>query len=598
MPETRKFILWDKKNKRKIEVEAKKAGKEWKAFCPFHDDKKTPNLSINDTKEGGIYYCFACGASGHLYEPGFENTKSPIEEIYNYQDKEGKLLFQVVKYIPKDFRQRRPDDKGGFIWNLKDVNRVIYNLPEIVKKPDKPIFIFEGEKDCNNSKEKFGILATTNSGGAGKWRTEYNQYFKNRNVILLPDNDEIGTKHMQEVGKSLKGITKSIKLLILPVLKEHGDISDWIEQGGNLEKLFELVKSCQEFIPPLRKKEKSKGYIREFSERFLTATDLINSDIPEEEMIIGNGLLPTVGFMVIGAYTKEGKTLLSLQLALNLISGTPFLGEFTIKNHNKVLYIFGENTESGLKGYLKRQIEGFEEKAGIKIGDRDLNNLVYLNGRNFSFSSKKNLDELREYLIKEEFNIVILDPIGRFIDFDINRGENILRFLKSLDTLGERAWILIHHYRKPDYLTDNKIDPIHKLVGSSNLGNYCESFIGLEREDTKKNENIKVLHFKMRREAEPAPVYLHRIPEYLYYEAIDFDDLPTVRETKIDDVVDILKNNFGGKATYKEFVPFTADRLGVTTQRIAQLLKDAKKAGIIDKDKKGKGAHWFIKSLF
>jgi len=38
---------------------------------------------------------------------------------------------------------------------------------------------------------------------------------------------------MQEVGKSLKGITKSIKLLILPVLKEHGDISDWIEQGGN-----------------------------------------------------------------------------------------------------------------------------------------------------------------------------------------------------------------------------------------------------------------------------------------------------------------------------------------------------------------------------
>ncbi len=77
MSETRNFILWDKKNKRKIEVEAKKAGKEWKAFCPFHDDKKTPNLSINDTKEGGIYYCFACGASGHLYEPGFENTKRP-----------------------------------------------------------------------------------------------------------------------------------------------------------------------------------------------------------------------------------------------------------------------------------------------------------------------------------------------------------------------------------------------------------------------------------------------------------------------------------------------------------------------------------------
>jgi len=394
-------------------------------------------------------------------------------------------------------------------------------------------------------------------------------------------------KNSPEMQERIKKDT-ILDLVKLPVIQKDLLIKKLIES-----KIFNRLE-----LEKILKTTRKKGYIREFSERFLTATDLINSDIPEEDMIIGSGLLPKVGFMVVGAYSKEGKTLLSLQLALNLISATPFLGEFAIKNHNKVLYIFGENTESGLKGYLKRQIKGFEEKAGIKIRDRELNNLVYLNGRNFSFSLKKNLDDLREYLMKEEFNIVILDPIGRFIDFDINRGENILRFLKNLDTLGERAWILIHHYRKPDYLTDNKTDPIHKLVGSSNLGNYCESFIGLEREDIKKNENIKVLHFKMRREAEPAPVYLHRIPEYLYYEAIDFDDLPTVRETKIDDVVNILKNNFGGKATYKEFTNFTSDRLGVTTQRIAQLLKDAKKAGIIGKEEKNRGGHWFIKNLF
>lgn len=391
-------------------------------------------------------------------------------------------------------------------------------------------------------------------------------------------------------SKEIKDITKEntiLDLVKLPEIEKSLMINLLI--GNKIFNRLELEK--------ILKITGRKGYIREFPERILSATDLINSDIPEEDMIIGNGLLPKVGFMVIGAYSKEGKTLLSLQLSLNLISATPFLGEFDIKNHNKVLYVFGENTESGLKGYLKRQVKGFEEKAGIEIKDRELNNLVYLNGRNFSFMSKKDLDDLRDYLMKEDFNIVILDPIARFIDFDINRGENILRFLKNLDTLGERAWILIHHYRKPNYLNDNKTDPIHKLVGSSNLGNYCESFIGLEREDIKKNENIKVLYIKMRREAEPAPVYLHRTPEYLYYETIDFDDLPTVRETKIDDMVNILKNNFGSKATYKEFVPFTADRLGVTTQRVAQLLKDAKKAGIIDKDEKSKGGHWFIKNL-
>lgn len=398
-------------------------------------------------------------------------------------------------------------------------------------------------------------------------------------------------EHWDSFSEEIKKITKKNTipdLLKLPEIEKSLMINLLI--GNKIFNRLELEKTL--------KTTRRKGYIRLFPERILSATDLINSDIPEEDMIIGNGLLPEVGFMVIGAYAKEGKTLLSLQLSLNLISGTPFLGEFEIKDHNKVLYIYGENTEPGLKGYLKRQIKGFEEKEGIKIRDRELNNLVTLNGRNFSFISKKDLDDLRNYLMKEEFNVVILDPVGRFIDFDINRGENILRLLKNLDSLGERAFVLIHHYRKPDFMTDKKIDPIHKLVGSSNLGNYCESFIGLEREDIKRNENIKVLYFKMRREAEPAPVYLHRIPEYLYYETIDFDDLPTVKETKSNDMLDILKNNFSGKATFKEFAYFASDKLGVTIQRISQLLREAKKSGILDKDKEGKGGHWFIKNLF
>jgi len=392
-------------------------------------------------------------------------------------------------------------------------------------------------------------------------------------------------------SKEIKELTK--KDIILDLVK----LMD-LEKNAIIGLLIEKKIFSRPEIDKILKVARKPGYIRDFPERILTATDLINSDIPEEKMIIGNGLLPEVGFMVVGAYAKEGKTLLILQLSLNLISGTPFLGQFDIKDHNKVLYIYGENTEPGLRSYLKRQIKGFKEKARIEIGNRELNNLVYLNGRNFSFGSEKNLGELRAYLIKENFNVIILDPLGRFINFDINRGENILRFLNSLDTLGNQAWVIIHHLRKPDFKTDSNIEPIHKLAGSSNLGNYCEAFISLEREDLKRNENIKVLNFKMRREAIPAPVYLHRIPEYLYYETIEFDDLPSVKEARVDDVLDILKDTFGGSATYKEFVPFTADRLGVTPQRIGQLLGEAKKANLVDRDKQKKGGKWFLKNLF
>ena len=42
-------------------VRLQKAGREFKACCPFHDEK-TPSFTINDAK--GFYHCFGCGAHG------------------------------------------------------------------------------------------------------------------------------------------------------------------------------------------------------------------------------------------------------------------------------------------------------------------------------------------------------------------------------------------------------------------------------------------------------------------------------------------------------------------------------------------------------
>ncbi len=40
-----------------------KAGREWKACCPFHNEK-TPSFTVNDEK--GFYHCFGCGAHGDV----------------------------------------------------------------------------------------------------------------------------------------------------------------------------------------------------------------------------------------------------------------------------------------------------------------------------------------------------------------------------------------------------------------------------------------------------------------------------------------------------------------------------------------------------
>jgi hypothetical protein len=89
---------------------------------------------------------------------------------YDYKDAGGTLLFQVVRFDPKDFRQRRPSGSGGWIWNLKGVDRVLYRLPELLKAPPTtPVYVCEGEKDVDTLRAHM-LVATCNPGGAAKGR--------------------------------------------------------------------------------------------------------------------------------------------------------------------------------------------------------------------------------------------------------------------------------------------------------------------------------------------------------------------------------------------------------------------------------------------
>jgi hypothetical protein len=169
-----------------------------------------------------------------------------IATIYDYTDESGKLLFQTVRYEPKGFRQRRPDGRGGWIWNLKGVRRVLYRLPELTRRASEPIFLCEGEKDAHTL-EALGLLATTNPMGAGNWRAEYSQQIRGRPVVCLPDNDPPtdengklhykGQKHMAAVAADLIRVGCETRIIELP---EGKDVSDWVASGGTPEQLQRL----------------------------------------------------------------------------------------------------------------------------------------------------------------------------------------------------------------------------------------------------------------------------------------------------------------------------------------------------------------------
>jgi hypothetical protein len=165
--------------------------------------------------------------------------KRTAEQVFDYRDERGELLFQVVRFANKEFRQRRPDGCGGWIWKLDNARRVPYRLPELLKSNGN-VFIVEGEKDVETL-ARIGFVATTNPGGAGKWREEYGEYLRGRVCILLPDNDDSGRAHMRDVAEKLRTFAMQTITVDLPALSTKGDVSDWFAQGRTPAELLALI---------------------------------------------------------------------------------------------------------------------------------------------------------------------------------------------------------------------------------------------------------------------------------------------------------------------------------------------------------------------
>ena len=175
-----------------------------------------------------------------------------IVAIYDYQDASGKVVFQVVRYSPKNFRQRKPDGKGGWIWNTKGLEKVLFRLPEIKKAiaGGKFILACKGEKDVQAMVQR-GFDATCNPGGAGKWLDSYSETLRGADVVIVADKDDAGRTHAQLVAAKLHGIAKSVRVIELPDVsgKPVKDAADFFAAGGDAAKVIELANAAPEWTP-------------------------------------------------------------------------------------------------------------------------------------------------------------------------------------------------------------------------------------------------------------------------------------------------------------------------------------------------------------
>jgi phage/plasmid-associated DNA primase len=184
-------------------------------------------------REGNFYYAPAREQkpirrkqTRHWEYPARDGSK--LVRVCRVDDGKGKKIWQE-KW-----------DGGKWIKGLKGIQKdqiPIYRYAEVRRaiSQGQTIHIVEGEP-CADALWSLGIPATTNIGGAGKWRETHSDDLEGvESIVLCPDCDKPGVEHMQKVDQTLP-IGDARWLCAFPDspawenLPQSGgvDVADWI----------------------------------------------------------------------------------------------------------------------------------------------------------------------------------------------------------------------------------------------------------------------------------------------------------------------------------------------------------------------------------
>lgn len=349
------------------------------AHCPLHSPDSNASFSFNT--DSGCWTCFSgCGDGGILdFEQKFSGVdheqaranvgallgislgSGQVEAIYHYKNVLGKIIWRKLRKTGKKFVCEQPTGANGWKLGVEGISNKpeLYCLPELIVS--RYAIICEGEKDCNrlqvenlSSLSPDGPVAiTTNFAGAGpgKWKSEYNIYFAGRTVSIIPDNDQVGKEHADTIARGIHPFAAGVKIVTLPGLPEHGDVSDFLAAGHTVEDLIREIADTPQWFPAQVAP----------SSRFKSVVEIRAAGSAKAEWVIPY-FCERSSTSSMSAKIKTGKTSFIMSGIGAVLSGGTFLNQQCLAGP---VVLVSEQQGAALTSALDRA--GLQDAAGLRI---------------------------------------------------------------------------------------------------------------------------------------------------------------------------------------------------------------------------------------
>ena len=124
---------------------------------------------------------------------------------YQYNDALGRTVCLIYRFNPpgqgKTIRpltyRKTADGNAGWEWLGLDDARPLYNLYELMQRPEAPVLVVEGEKAADAARRLFpDRVVVTTAGGSGSAEKSDLSPLKRRSILIWPDHDEAGQKYL------------------------------------------------------------------------------------------------------------------------------------------------------------------------------------------------------------------------------------------------------------------------------------------------------------------------------------------------------------------------------------------------------------------